>query len=141
MTIELKPTNLIAIPVPENATDFDFVNTHTKVLTHSLGQVELGLPTLGKYRFIGTISKDLSKNMSPILTNQIRSLLQANGAYFVNPFGAKKPTIFKPFDHLHNSLDEKLIKEGAERRNKWQSAQLRTSNVWAILEKATTPSP
>ena len=146
--------NLVAVPVPIGATDFDFINTHTKVLTHSLGQVELGLPTLDKFRFLGICTSSgpefdaegyverhpnglwlnyeqtdplASDGFVDTSDSSFLSLMQSAGCWFENPVGPK-PTVY---DDPHTQYGGSQMDDLA----KWEKAQSQSSPKWAILEK------
>jgi hypothetical protein len=152
MTIELKPTNLIAVGVPENARDFIQEGPH--ILSYMTGRKEKIIHNPGfHFRFIGTISAtDIWFDAEPFVEGKewigppnftkyanygsvenapfwfeeaidsFYSLLHSNGAYFVNPI--QKPDILP---------SEFQIRE-------YEEAQSRTSEVFAILEKEN-PDP
>jgi len=119
--------NLVAVPVPIGATDFDFINTHTKVLTHSLGQVELGLPTLDKFRFLGLCTSSGPEFETSL---DVLSLMQKAGCWFENP--RENPNATSILGSSPSGSDYEVLDE---LNDLWTAAQSQTSPKWAILEK------
>jgi hypothetical protein len=143
MTIELKPTNLIAVGVPENARDFIQEGPH--ILSYMTGRKEKIIHNPGfHFRFIGTISATeigfdaeefVSTHKSGLYTNyeqeddnasdafvdtadnSFYTLMQSNGAYLVNPI--QEPDILP---------SEFQIRE-------YEDHQSRSSEVWAVIER------
>lgn len=150
--IHLHPTNLIAVPVPEDASRI--LISATKWLCYRKDMKAIPLvdePLTGKHIILGTVTKDtidfdvepyIENDSGPLLwkcysgkytgtTNKheaFRSLLSANEAYFENPYGEHEPQ--EPKTKTNGKAFKLLTK-----RNQWQTSQSKVNKKYVILHK------
>jgi len=55
MTFKTNENEFLAVGVPLDASDFEFLNRDTKYLTFLFGEIRLGLPTLDKWEILGSL--------------------------------------------------------------------------------------
>jgi len=55
MTFKSNENEFLAVGVPLDASDFEFLNRDTKYLTFLFGEIRLGLPTLDKWEILGSL--------------------------------------------------------------------------------------
>lgn len=136
----LHPTNLIAVPVPEDAHDFEKYDKETSPLAIIYLQNDVSLnfemPKIIQMTFdfeiLGTATKDTidfdaspyfdntnCKDKSRFLHDSFRSLLTANDALFENPYGDNRS--------LYEASEDAL--------NQWQTAQSKVNSKYVILNK------
>lgn len=150
----LHPTNLIAVPVPEEAQIFGIVG---KIVAHRVDDFfepcvmdELD----GKFKILGTVTSDaidfdvipniqrtyyphpvekrykdyLNSNGIPLKAiESFRSLLTANDALFENPYGEHEPEDIPDLGAFTQAQ--------RERWKQWQTAQSKVNSKYVILEK------
>lgn len=152
----LHPTNLIAIPVPEDAHNFYArdLSDDTEIIfdDESCYCLVEDAPIIeGKFKILGTVTKDTIDfdvadyvgEEAMVIHNQtllkypdsdykneaFRSLLSANDALFENPYGDEP-------NHSGFNLTGHPVMDAAIKKNiQWQTAQSKVNKKYVILEK------
>lgn len=149
----LHPTNLIAVPVPEDAYEIHFGNhclgfkskfEHERD-TNGWCIISLGLWAKNKYTIIGTATKDtIDFDTEPWVINhnavdisgikeindkKFRSLLTANDVLFENPYDEKVNSNPEIRCSMVRAINRIAYQE------KWQTAQSNLVKKLVILEK------